>query len=116
VLQRRGKTIVYAFITFEAEADAKKAIGDLNETELDGNKIVVEVARPIDEEVLTQRKENRKQNRKLKRQVKSVCKSIFALLDSSLFFFFFFKKGAAAGQEGRSRRQKGRWRQQERRG
>ncbi|KAI8886495.1 hypothetical protein K501DRAFT_283720 [Backusella circina FSU 941] len=74
VLQRRKKTIVYAFITFEAAADAKKAIGDLNETELDGNKIIVQEARPIDDEVLAQRKENKKNNRKLKRQAQQQAK------------------------------------------
>src|SRR3989337_2353170 len=44
-----GQSKGFGFVEFEKDADADEAIKKLNDTEVDGRKIVVNVARPRDE-------------------------------------------------------------------
>ncbi|KKU92719.1 hypothetical protein A3H89_02825 [Candidatus Amesbacteria bacterium RIFCSPLOWO2_02_FULL_48_11] len=44
-----GRSKGFAFVTYKNEADAAKAIAELNEKEIDGRNIVVNVARPREE-------------------------------------------------------------------
>lgn len=44
-----GRSKGFGFVTMKDEAIAEKAIKDLNETEIDGRKIIVNVARPMRE-------------------------------------------------------------------
>lgn len=39
----------FGFVEYEVDADADKAIKELNDTEVDGRKIVVQEARPLEE-------------------------------------------------------------------
>jgi len=41
-----GRSKGFGFVTFKEEADAAKAVEALNEKEIDGRKIIVNVARP----------------------------------------------------------------------
>lgn len=45
-----GRSKGFGFVTFASEEDAAKAVEGLNETELDGRKIFVSVARPKNDE------------------------------------------------------------------
>jgi len=47
--QGTGRSKGFGFVTFTNEADAQKAIQDLNEKENDGRKMIVNVARPREE-------------------------------------------------------------------
>ena len=44
-----GQSKGFGFVEFEKDADADEAIAKLNDTEIDGRKIVVNVARPREE-------------------------------------------------------------------
>ena len=44
-----GRSKGFGFVTFANEADADKAVQEMNEKEVDGRKIVVNVAKPREE-------------------------------------------------------------------
>lgn len=44
-----GKSKGFAFVEYDDEKDAEKAIKELNEKEVDGRKIIVNVAKPMEE-------------------------------------------------------------------
>ncbi len=44
-----GKSKGFAFVEYETDEDAVKAISELNEKEIDGRKIVVNVAKPMED-------------------------------------------------------------------
>lgn len=44
-----GRSKGFGFVTMKDDATAEKAIKDLNETEVDGRRIIVNVARPMRE-------------------------------------------------------------------
>jgi RNA recognition motif-containing protein len=52
-----GRSRGFGFVTFAENASADKAISEMNEKEVDGRKLVVKEARPLEERKAEQKKE-----------------------------------------------------------